>query len=62
MTLGAGERPRGGVLLLDDFIGSGATLREAARVLRKQGKLTAAIVPLTLARVRWKLGAAGRVR
>jgi len=62
MVLGAGPRPRGGVLLLDDFIGSGATLREAGRVLRKQAKLGAAIVPLTLARVRWKLGSPGRVR
>jgi ATP-dependent DNA helicase RecQ len=62
MTLGPGARPRGNLLILDDFIGSGATLREAARVLRKQAKLSAAIVPLTLARVRWKLGSAGRVR
>jgi hypothetical protein len=30
-------------------------------VLRKDAKLKAAIVPLTLARVRWKLGSAGRV-
>ena len=61
MGLGASERPRGDILLLDDFIGSGATLREAGRVLRK-AKHTGAIVPLTLARVRWKLGAPGRVR
>jgi ATP-dependent DNA helicase RecQ len=62
MGLGASERPRGDLLVLDDFIGSGATLREAGRVLRKVGRLTGAIVPLTLARVRWKLGAAGRAR
>jgi len=60
MKLGAGS-VRGDVLVLDDFIGSGATLKEAARVLRKDAKLKAAIVPLTLARVRWKLGSAGRV-
>jgi ATP-dependent DNA helicase RecQ len=62
MTLGGLARPRGALLVLDDFIGSGATLREAGRVLRKQGRMSAPIVPLTLARVRWKLGAAGRVR
>jgi ATP-dependent DNA helicase RecQ len=60
MRLGAGS-VRGDLLLLDDFVGSGATLKEAARVLRKEAKLKRAIVPLTLARVRWKLGAAGRV-
>jgi ATP-dependent DNA helicase RecQ len=62
MGLGASARPGGDLLLLDDFIGSGATLREAGRALRKQARLTGAIVPLTLARVRWKLGAPGRVR
>lgn len=62
MTVG-GPAPRGGdLLVLDDFIGSGATLREAGRALRKQAKFTGAIVPLTLARVRWRLGSAGRAR
>lgn len=60
MKLGTGS-VRGEVLLLDDFVGSGATLKEAARVLRKDAKLKQAIVPLTLARVRWKLGSAGRI-
>jgi ATP-dependent DNA helicase RecQ len=54
MTLGASRLPAGDLLVLDDFIGSGATLREAGRVLRK-AKFPGAIVPLTLARVRWKL-------
>lgn len=62
MTLGTAAKPRGDVVLLDDFIGSGATLREAGRVLRRQLKGIGAVVPLTLARVRWKLGAAGRAR
>jgi ATP-dependent DNA helicase RecQ len=62
MALGASDRPSGDLLLLDDFIGSGATLREAGRVLRNQARLHGAIVPLTLARVRWKLGSPGRVR
>ncbi|MCY0989136.1 RecQ family ATP-dependent DNA helicase [Nannocystis sp. ILAH1] len=60
MKLGSGS-VRGEVLLLDDFVGSGATIKEAARVLRKDAKLKSAIVPLTLARVRWKLGSAGRI-
>jgi len=60
MGVGSSARPSGDVLLLDDFIGSGATLREAGRALRKDARLSGAVVPLTLARVRWKLGAAGR--
>jgi ATP-dependent DNA helicase RecQ len=51
--------PHGDVLLLDDFVGSGATLREAARVLRKEAKLAGEVVPLTVGRVRWRLGARG---
>lgn len=62
MSLGTSRAPRGDLLLLDDFVGSGATLREAGRALRKQAKFAGAIVPLALARVRWKLGAAGRAR
>jgi ATP-dependent DNA helicase RecQ len=58
----AGPAPRGDLLVLDDYIGSGATLREAGRALRKQARLAGAVVPLTLARVRWRLGAAGRAR
>lgn len=49
------------VLLLDDYIGSGATMKEAVRVLRAQGGTQAAIVPLTIARVRWRLGARGMI-
>ena len=62
LTLGTSARIPGDLLLLDDFVGSGATLKEAGRVLRKQARFAGAIVPLTLARVRWKLGAAGRIR
>ena len=46
------------LLLLDDYIGSGATLKEAVSVLRKGG-LQNELVPLTVARVRWRLGARG---
>lgn len=62
LSLGTSRPPRGDILIIDDFTGSGATLREAARALRKQAKFAGAIVPLTLARVRWKLGSAGRAR
>jgi ATP-dependent DNA helicase RecQ len=49
------------LLLLDDYIGSGATIKEAVRVLRKEGALQARIVPITIARVRWRLGARGMI-
>ena len=51
----------GAVLLLDDYIGSGATMKEAVHVLRSQGGIEAAIVPLTIARIRWRLGARGMI-
>lgn len=62
LSLGTSSPPRGDLLLLDDFIGSGATLREAGRALLKQARHVGALVPLTLARVRWRLGSAGRAR
>ena len=49
--------PAGDLLVLDDIIGSGATLREAGRALGKQARRGGALVPLTLARVRRRLGA-----
>ena len=61
--LGADARrvPSGAVLLVDDYIGSAATLREVGNLLRKAGKLQHDIVPLMIARVRWKLGQAGMI-
>lgn len=57
LGLGPGLNPDGGdLLLLDDLIGSGSTLREAGRVLRKEAKRKEALVPLVLARVRRRLG------
>jgi len=50
-----------GVLLLDDYIGSGATIKEAVRVLRKEAKFSGKITPFVLAQVRWKLGSAGMI-
>ena len=49
------------VLLLDDYTGSGATLREAVTTLRKQAGVSGEVVPLTIASVRWRLGRAGIV-
>lgn len=51
----------GAILLLDDYTGSGATLKEAVRTLRKIGRFEGEIVPLTIARVRWRLGASGMI-
>ncbi len=59
MTL-AGTPPSGGLLLFDDYTGSGATLREAARALHKAGH-KGRKVSLTVARVRWRLGRPGIV-
>jgi ATP-dependent DNA helicase RecQ len=56
----AGPPPTGGLLLLDDYTGSGATLREAARALKAAGH-EGARVPLTVAQVRWRLGRPGIV-
>jgi len=53
--------PSKAILLLDDYIGSGATLKEAVRVLRKEGGFTADIAPFTVACVRWRIGARGMI-
>ena len=60
----ANHRPSllaGEIILLDDYIGSGNTIKEAARVLRKELKLSNPIIPVTLASVRWKQGTSGMV-
>lgn len=49
------------ILLLDDYTGSGATLAEVARTLRKDAAWAGPIVPLVIAKVRWRLGARGMV-
>lgn len=53
--------PNSPILLLDDYIGSGATIMEAARVLRKEKHLTKAIFPFTIAAIKWKLGQPGMI-
>jgi len=55
-----GSPPTGPVLLLDDYTGSGATLREAARALKKAGH-DGTRTTLAVARVRWRLGRPGIV-
>lgn len=62
MGLGQDQHPRAGtLLLLDDYTGSGATLGEAMRVLRKDAGLRSKIIPFTIAAVRWRLGRSGMV-
>lgn len=55
-----GEPPSGRLVLLDDYTGSGATFREAARALRVAGHVGER-VPIAVARVRWRLGRPGIV-
>jgi len=49
--------PSGSLLLVDDYIGSGATMKEAARALRKL--IDNPLVPFTVASVKWRLGKTG---
>ncbi|MCP5006827.1 MAG: hypothetical protein GY941_23210 [Planctomycetes bacterium] len=49
------------ILLVNDYFGSGHTLSEACRVLRKVTLFKGEIIPLTVAKVRWKLGAPGMI-
>jgi ATP-dependent DNA helicase RecQ len=49
------------VVLLDDYTGSGATLKEAVRALRKEAGFEGSIVPLAIAKVRWRIGAPGMI-
>lgn len=51
--------PIGPLLLLDDYLGSGATIKEAARALRSLGNKDLVLIPLTLAAVKWRLGKSG---
>jgi ATP-dependent DNA helicase RecQ len=53
--------PHGAILLLDDYTGSGATIKEAARTLRDEAGLQHEIVPFTIAAIKWRLGKRGMV-
>jgi ATP-dependent DNA helicase RecQ len=48
------------IILFDDYIGSGSTLKEAARALRAAG-ITNKIIPVTVAALKWHLGKPGFV-
>lgn len=51
------EIPQGALILFDDYIGSGATIKEGARALRKY--FDNPFIPLTIAAVKWRLGQSG---
>ncbi len=56
--MATGSLPEGPILLLDDYIGSGATFRESARALREMTKKPI-LIPFAIASVKWKLGSPG---
>jgi ATP-dependent DNA helicase RecQ len=51
----------GTLILLDDYVGSGHTLKEAARAFRSARGLAQILVPFTVAAVKWHLGKPGFV-
>ena len=53
--------PNKAVILFDDYIGSGATLQEAARALKKEANFQNPMIPVTIAMVKWHLGKPGFV-
>ena len=61
MTAVLKDKPIGPLFLLDDYMGSGATLKEAARALKKEAGFKGKIVPITIAAVKWKLGQRGMI-
>lgn len=55
----AKKLPKGRLLLFDDYVGTGATLNEAARALREQAQIHNEIIPFTVAAVKWHIGRKG---
>lgn len=51
--------PGGILIIFDDYIGSGHTLREAVRALRTNRSVKHEIVPFTVAALKWHLGRPG---
>jgi len=49
------------IVLVDDYCGSMATIKEAVRALRKQARFKGTIIPLTIARIKWRLGRPGMI-
>jgi ATP-dependent DNA helicase RecQ len=54
-------KPTGNIILFDDYIGSNATMKEAARALIKDAGFTSNIIPLTIAAITWRLGQSGMI-
>jgi ATP-dependent DNA helicase RecQ len=52
------KMPRGAIVILDDYIGSGNTFKEAARALRTAG-FKNELIPFTIATIKWHLGKPG---
>lgn len=61
MSAKAGLSSSDTIILFDDYIGSGATMQEAARALRRNARFSGRIIPFTIAQVRWKLGKVGMI-
>ena len=51
--------PSGSLILFDDYIGSGNTLKEAARAIRSGKTIRNELIPVTVAAVKWHLGKPG---
>ncbi len=51
--------PSGALVLVDDYIGSGNTLKEAARALRVGKTIKNELIPFTIASLKWHLGKPG---
>ncbi len=54
-------KPTGNIILFDDYIGSNATMKEAARALIKDAGFSGKIIPLTIAAITWRLGQRGMI-
>lgn len=50
--------PKGAIIVLDDYIGSGNTFKESARALRVAG-FKNELIPFTIAAIKWHLGKPG---
>ena len=48
-------------MLVDDYFGSGCTMREAFRILRREAGIEDEILLLVIAKIQWREGAVGRV-
>lgn len=51
--------PSGALVLVDDYIGSGNTIKEAGRAIRKGKSIKNELIPFTIASLKWHLGKPG---